>query len=202
LSGDNYKELQKFGLTIKDKQKENSKKKAKTRYLIFKEFGRAIKHGRILKKEVLTNKYKAAIGRILKSINVTRHWTNKKLNGNIDRFHHWKKQMRSKPSEMRLNQIKQSPRYKLVEVSKQRGNKTIVIRKRIPIKYENGEINQNQKIFQQTLFDLESEFDGSCNYEKRNKTYGQLKSSIWDMPVEFEEKTEKWKTFFDFWNGR
>ena len=202
LSGDNYQELQKFGSNIKEKQKENSKKRAKTRYLIFKEFGRTIKEGRIVKKEARTKKYKSAIGRILKFINTTGQWTNKKLNGTIDGLHHWKKQARSESSEIRLNQTKQSPRYKLVEVRKQRGNKTIVIRKRILIKYGNGEIKQHQKIVQQTLFDLQFEFGGDCTYETRAIPDRQLKSSIWDMPVESEEKTEKWKTFFDFWNGR
>jgi hypothetical protein len=117
-------------------------------------------------------------------------------------LHHWKKQVRSKSSEIQLTQTKQSPRYKLVEIRKQRGNKTIVIRKRIPIKYDNGEIKQHQKIVQQTLFDLQFEFGGDCIYETRAIPDRQLKSSIWDMPVESEEKTEKWKTFFDFWNGR
>lgn len=202
LSGDNYQELQKFGSNIKEKQKENSKKRAKERYLIFKEFGRTIKERGIVKKEARTKKYKSAIDGILKFINTTGHWTNKKLNDTIDRLHHWKKQERSKSSEIRLNQTKQNPRYKLVEVRKQRGNTTIVIRKRIPIKYGNGEIKQHQKIVQQTLFDLQSEFGGDCTYETRNIPDGPLKSSIWDMPVESEEKTEKWKTFFDFWNGR
>jgi hypothetical protein len=202
LSGDNYQELQKFGSNIKEKQKENSKKRAKTRYLIFKKFGRTIKKERIVKKEARTKKYKSAISRILKFINTTGQWTNKKLNGTIDRLHHWKKQVRSKSSEIRLNQTKKNPRYKLVEVRKQRGNKTIVIRKRIPIKYGNGEIKQHQKIVQQTLFDLQFEFDGNCTYETREIPDRLLKSSIWDMPVESEEKTEKWKIFFDFWNGR
>jgi hypothetical protein len=156
----------------------------------------------MVKKEARIKKYKSAIGRILKFINTTGQWTNKKLNGTIDGLHHWKKQVRSKSPEIRLNQTKQSPRYKLVEVRKQRGNTTIVIRKRIPIKYGNGEIKQHQKIVQQTLFDLQSEFDGDCTYETRKIPDGQLKSSIWDMPAESEEKTEKWKTFFDFWNGR
>jgi len=202
LSGDNYQELQKFGSNIKEKQKENSKKKAKTRYLIFKEFGRTIKEKQIVKKESRNKKYKSAIGGILKFINTTEQWTNKKLNDTIDRLHHWKKQVRSKSSEIQLTQTKQSPRYKLVEIRKQRGNKTIVIRKRIPIKYDNGEIKQYQKIVQQTLFDLQFEFGGNCIYETRAIPDRQLKSSIWDMPVESEEKTEKWKTFFDFWNDR
>jgi hypothetical protein len=176
LSGDDYQELQKFGSNIKEKQ--------------------------MVKKEARTKKYKSAICRILKFINTTGQWTNKKLNGTIDRLHHWKKQVRSKSSEIRLNQTKQSPRYKLVEVRKQRGNKTIVIRKLIPIKYGNGEIKQHQKIVQQTLFDLQSEFGVDCTYETRAIPDRSLKSSIWDMPVESEEKTEKWKTFFDFWNGR
>ncbi len=202
MSGDNYQELQKFGSNIKEKQKENSKKRAKTKYLIFKEIGRTIKEKQIVKKESRTKKYEGAIGRILKFINTTEQWTNKKLNGTIDRLHHWKKQMRFKSSEIRLNQTKQNPRYKLVEIRKQRGNKTIVIRKRIPIKYDNGEIKQHQKIVQQTLFDLQFEFGGNCIYETRAIPDRQLKSSIWDMPVESEEKTEKWKTFFDFWNDR
>jgi len=176
LSGDNYQELQKFGSNIKEKQ--------------------------IVKKEARTRKYKSAIGRILKFIDTTGQWTNKKLNGTIDRLHHWKKQVRSKSSEIRLNQTKQSPRYKLVEVRKQRGNKTIVIRKLIPIKYGSGEIRQHQKIVQQTLFGLQSEFGKECTYETREIPDRQLKSSIWDIPVESEEKAEKWKTFFDFWNGR
>jgi hypothetical protein len=202
LSGDGYQELQKFGSNIKEKQKENSKKKAKTRYLIFKEFGQIIKEKQIVKKESRIKKYKSAIGGILKFINTTEQWTNKKLNDTIDRLHHWKKQVRSKSSEIQLTQTKQSPRYKLVEIRKQRGNKTIVIRKRIPIKYGNGEIKQHQKIVQQTLFDLQFEFGGDCAFETRTIPDRQLKSSIWDMPVESEEKTEKWKTFFDFWNGR
>jgi len=74
LSGDNYQELQKFGSNIKEKQKENSKKSAKTRYLNFKEFGRTIKEKQIVKKEARTKKYKSAIGRILKFINTTGQW--------------------------------------------------------------------------------------------------------------------------------
>jgi len=198
LSGDNYQELQKFGSNIKEKQKEKSKKRTIARYLNFKEFGRTIKKKQIIKKEFRTRKYKGAISRILKFINTTGQWTNKKLNGTIDGLHHWKKQVRSKSSEIRLNQTKQSPRYKLVEVRKQRGNKTIVIRKRTPIKYGNGEIKQHQKIVQQTLFDLQFEFGGDSTYKTRAIPDRQLKSSIWDMPVESEEKTEKWKTFFDF----
>ncbi len=202
LSGDNYQELQKFGSNIKEKQKEKSRKRAIARYLNFKEFGRTIKEKQIVKKESRTRKYKCAISRILKFINATGQWTNKKLDGTIDILHHWKKRVRSKSSEIRLNQTKQSPRYKLVEVRKQRGNKTIVIRKRTPVKYGNGEIKQHQKIVQQTLFDLQFEFGGDSTCETRAIPDRQLKSSIWDVPVESEEKTEKWKTFFDFWNGR
>ena len=202
LSADNYQELQKFGINIKEKQKEKSKKRTKTRYLIFKEFGRTIGRKKIVKKDARTKKLKGAIGIILKFINITRQWTNKKINGTIDELHHWKKQVQSKSSEIRLNQTKQSSRYKLVEVRKQRGNKTIVIRKRIPIKHNNGEIKQHQKIVQQTLFDLQFEFGEDITCETRAIPDGQQKSSIWDMPFDSEEKKEKWKTFLDFWNGR
>lgn len=186
---------------MKEKQKEISKKGVKKRYLISKESGHINKGKRIVKKEVRTKKCKSEIGRILMFINTTGQWTNKKLSGIIDRLHHLKKQMQDRSSEMQLNQTKQSRRYKLVEVRKQRGNKTIVIRRRIPIKYDDKRIEQHQKIVQQTLFDLQSEFCGDCTYETRTIPDGQLKSSIWDITIESEEKTEKWKTFFDFWNG-
>ena len=202
LSTDNYQELQKFGINIKEKQKEKSKKRTKTRYLILKEFGRIIKRKKIVKKDTLTKKLKGAIGIILKFINVARQWTNKKINGTIDEFHHWKNQVKSKPSEIRLNETKQSSRYKLVEVRKQRGNKTIVIRKRIPIKHYHGKIKQHQKIVQQTLFDIQSESGRDFTSETRAIPDGQQKSSIWDIPIDFEDKKEKWKTFLDFWNGR
>jgi len=200
LSGDNYQELQNFGLNIKEKQKEDTTKRVKTKYLIFKEFVRTINENMIEKREVNTKKWCNAIVGTSNFINTTGQRANKKLNEIVDRLHHCKKQVQAKSSNVQLNKTKKIPRYKLVEVRKQRGNKTIVIRRIIPIKYDEKRIEKHQKVVQQTLFDLQSEFDGNCAYEVRTIPDRHLKSSIWDMPIESGEKTEKWKTIFDFWN--
>lgn len=194
MSGEDYQDLQKFGANIKDRPNSISKKKIK---LLNSEKLNRITKGHNKEKKIRKKKLQVKTKNISKLVTVTKQWINIKLNAVVDRKHRREKQRGSVFSKTQPKYKKQSPRYRLIETRKQKGNKTIVIRKRVLIKSNNGEA-QHQGIRQKTLFEFGGDyFQGIGAMSDR-----QPNSSIWDMPVETEEKTEKWKTFLDLWHGR
>lgn len=69
--------------------------------------------------------------------------------------------------------------YKIVETKKQRGNKTIIVRKRVPFYFD---INS----FKSSFNDFNSVFylSGKDRKEGDSNNYFFKKNSIWDFPVE------------------
>jgi len=78
--------------------------------------------------------------------------------------------------------------HKIVEIKKQRRNKTIIIRKRVPFFYDTKniqpKINKNAALFYMAL-----KTDKNGNHETKPETYTHLKESVWDFPIEKRKKT-------------
>jgi hypothetical protein len=183
LSDAGVQDLQKFGQNIENGQKKNSDKKVKARRHKSKKLIEFIKK--------LKKKCYGAITKLSKIIIAGAQQTNKQLHSIIRQIRQWQ-QIKSTYLQVRQRQCVQYPCYKLVETQKQHGNKTIVIRKRVPVK-----LNDRS---QQTIFRLPSDFCENYNLENKGTTGKHLKKSIWDVPVKFEEGKEKWK-IFDFWRN-
>jgi len=196
MFGEDYQDLQKFGTNIKDRSNSTPKKKVKIKLFNSGKLNQITK-GFFKEKKICKNILKNKTKNISKIINISRQWANKKLNAIDEKDNRREKQKDSIFSKTKSKYTKQCLQYRLIETRKQRGNKTIVIRKRIPIKPNNGEV-QIQGIGQKTLFEF-----GCDNSELIVGTsYKPKISSIWDVPIENEEKKGKFKIFFDFWNGR
>ncbi len=196
MSGEDYQDLQKFGTKIKDRSNSTPKKKVRIK-LINSEKLNQITKGSFKEKKIIKNIIQNKTKKISKIVTVSGQWANKKLNTIADKGNRREKQKNSIFSKTKPKYTKQCLQYRLIETRKQRGNKTIVIRKRIPIKPNNCEV-QIQGIGQKTLFEF------GCDYSESigGTSYKPTISSIWDVPVETEEKKEKFKIFLDFWNGQ
>ena len=192
MSGEDYQDLQKFGTNIKDKSNNISKIKLKKKLLNSEKLNRTTK-GSNKEKKICKNKLLVKTKNISKLVTVAGKWANKKLNPAVDKDYRLEKRKGSIISKTQSKHTKKGLQYRLIETRKQRGNKTIVIRKRILVKPSNGEL-QLQGIKQKTLFEY------GCDYSQvsGDTSYKQSFSSIWDMPVEIEEKKEKYKKFLYF----
>lgn len=194
MSGEDYQDLQKFGANIKDMPNGISKIKIR---LLNSEKSNRITNDHNKEQKLHKKKFQVKTKNISKLVTATRRWANKKLNMVVDRKHKREKQKGSVFLKIQPKYKKQNPRYRLIETRKQKGNKTIVIRKRVLIKSNNDKA-QHQGIRQKTLF----EFGGDYFQGIGATSDRQPNSSIWDMPIETEGKTEKWKTFLDLWHSR
>lgn len=183
MSDVGVQDLQKFGQNIENDRKKNPDKKVKARRHKSKKLIESIKK--------LKKKCYGAITKLSKIIIAGAQQTNKQLYSTIRQIRQWQ-QIRSTYLQVRQRRCAQYPCYKLVETRKQHRNKTIVIRKRVPVKF-------NDKS-QQTIFRLSSDFCENGNSENKETTDKHLKKSIWDAPVKLEEEKEKWK-IFDFWGN-
>lgn len=72
---------------------------------------------------------------------------------------------------------KPQSRFRLIETRKQRGNKTIIIRRRVRIRLQ--EEVQKSRTIQKTLIDPSIQNQKSLHFS-------QFKPSIWDMPIDHE----------------
>ena len=176
-------DLQKFGQNIENRKKKNSDKKVKAKGHKSKKLIESIK-----------NLKKKCYGVLIKLSKITiagAQQANKQLYSIIRQIRQWQ-QIRSTYLQVRQRQCVHYPCYKLVETQKQRGNKTIIIRKHVSVKFNDGN--------QQTIFRLPSDLYEDCNSENKETTGKHLKKSIWDVPINIEEGKEKWK-IFDFWKN-
>jgi len=173
LSDNEFKDLQNFGKTI-EKKPENTKK------IIVKErkdFSKKIKPiFSILKKKVLVFGIK-----LIKNTIATGEWTHKKIKAIVNRA----KQLNAHPKKIKFTQKPkqkiQKNAYKIVETKKERRNKIIIIRKRVPFKYDPLE-PYHKKANIGTIFYLS--FKGDNDIETKSEAYTILKDSIWDFPTE------------------
>lgn len=80
---------------------------------------------------------------------------------------------------------KQYKCYKIVEITKQKRNKIVIIRKRVQFEYNKFTQNLNRaklgKIYYLTLKD-------GNNQETKQEAYTILKDSVWDFPIEREKR--------------
>ena len=183
MSDIGVQDLQKFGQNIENRQKKNSDKKVKAKRYKSKKLIEYVKN--------LKKKCYGAITKLSKITIAGAQQANKQLYGIIRQIRQWP-QIRSTYLQVRQRQCVHYPCYKLVETQKQRGNKTIIIRKRVPVKFNDGN--------QQTIFRLPSGLCEDYNSENKETTGKHLKKSIWDMPIKLEEGKEEWK-IFDFWKN-
>ena len=173
MSDNEFKDLQNFGKTI-EKKPENTKKiivKEKENYS--KQFKPIFS---ILKKKVLVFGIK-----LIKNTIATGEWTHKKIKTIVNRA----KQRNTLPKKIKFTQKPkqkiQKNAYKIVETKKERRNKTIIIRRRIPIDYNPLEL-QPKKTDLGALFYLTFKNDNA--QETKHEAYTILKDSIWDFPTE------------------
>ena len=75
--------------------------------------------------------------------------------------------------------------YKIVETRKQRRNKMIIIRKRVPFEY-NHLVLQPKKTDLGALFYLTFKEDNAT--ETRPEAYTRLKDSVWDFPIKNKKR--------------
>lgn len=183
MSDVGVQDLQKFGQNIENRRTKNSDKKVKAKHYKSKKLIEYIKN--------LKKKRYGAITKLSKIIIAGAQQMNKQLYSIIGQIRQWQ-QIRSTYLQVRQRQCVQYPCYKLVETRKQHRNKTIIIRKRVPV-------NINDKS-QQTIFRLPSDLCENYNSENKETTGKHLKKSIWDVPVKLEEGNKKWK-IFDFWRN-
>ena len=106
----------------------------------------------------------AIINKLLRSTSVASRWIYKKI--------------KSAKLPIKKNQNKC---YKIVETKKQRRNKIIIIRKRVPFEYNPLELN-SKKANLGTIFYLT--FKEDSNQETKSEAYTIIKDSIWDFPTE------------------
>lgn len=90
------------------------------------------------------------------------------------------------PKKSKLN--KPQSRFRLIETRKQRGNKTIIIRRRVLVRSQ--EEIQTSRTIQKTLIDPSIQ-------NQKSLYFSQSKPSIWDIPIDHENDKPK---FFDIFN--
>ena len=72
--------------------------------------------------------------------------------------------------------------YKIVETKKQRRNKVIIIRKRVPAKYvSNNLVTKDPNIGALFYLSIKDKEDGGI--ETSSENYTSLKESVWDFPI-------------------
>ena len=156
MSDNEFKDLQNFGKTIEKKPEDTKKIIVKEKRNLSTQIKPIILY---LKKKTLN-----IVIRLIKYIMATSKWTHKKIKSIEFLKHNTQKKV-----------------YKIVETKKQRRNKIIIIRKRVPFKYDPLE-PYHKKANIGTIFYLS--FKGDNDIETKAEAYTILKDSIWDFPTE------------------
>jgi hypothetical protein len=104
---------------------------------------------------------------------------------NILAYFRIKKEMkkRCRESFTKRNRKNKHHGYKIIETKKQRGNKTVIVRKRVPFYLDN--LNLVKKYSTRGIIyylSLNEETEQDCAQVKHN-SYTILKKSVWDFPV-------------------
>ena len=165
MNSDEFNDLEKFGKVIENTPKKESvkvKKKEKTQ----------------LKISIKGNGFKF----VKKGSDLVRYlsYKSKILLFNINNFLKKKKEIRKRyRTVLKRNRKKKNIGYKIVETKKQRGNKTIIIRKRVPSFFDDLDLSK-QSAPMANMYYLSS----NENTDVKNEPYTILKKSVWDFPVE------------------
>lgn len=168
MSDNEYKDLQSFGRTIEKKQEIKTKEK--------KSFIQTIKPAIIYFKKVA----KIVVIKLWKITFTISKWIYKKIKRVATKIKTRKQYRRKIRFVMQPRQKKQKIAYKIVETKKQRRNKIVITRKRIPFEYNPLEV-QPKKTELGALFYLT--FKGDDAEETKPEAYTRLKESIWDFPI-------------------
>lgn len=170
MSDNEFKDLQNFGKTIEKKPENNKKIIVKEKKNYSKQFKP------ILKKKLLLFGIK-----LIKNTIATGEWIHKKIKTIANRIKQRNANQKKIKFTKKPKQKIQKNAYKIVETKKERRNKMIIIRRRIPIDYNPLEL-QPKKTDLGALFYLT--FKNDNNQETKSEAYTILKGSVWDFPVE------------------
>lgn len=186
MSSDEFSDLQNFGKTIDQKPKDDAKKEVKKKKDISEKIRSIPKFS--------ARKIIDFTKQLLKCIITIVKCSSKKVKNRFRNSHQHKIQKIAVFSKKRPNKIKNSTCYKIVETKKQRWNKTIITRRRVPVGYKTGNMQVKRNNLG-ALFYLTFKFDETGNQEIKPEEYCTIKKSVWDFPI---EKNEKWRYFFNF----
>jgi len=163
LSDNEFKDLQNFGKVIEKKPENNTKVIVKEKKNFYKQLKPVFSY---IKKKTLILATKLLKYTIIASKGI------------------YKKIKSTKLPKLRT----QNYAYKIVETKKQRRNKTIIVRKRVPYKYDHLGLNPKKSNLG-TLFYLS--FKEDSNQETKSEAYTRLKDSVWDFPIKNKKRKIK-----------
>jgi len=173
LSDNEFKDLQNFGKIIEKKPEKNTKVIVKEKKDFSKKFKPVFS---ILKKKVLVFGIK-----LIKITIATGEWIRKKIKTIVNRAKQRNAHRKKIKFAQKPKQKIQKSAYKIVETKKERRNKTIITRRRIPIDYNPLEL-QPKKTDLGALFYLTFKNDNA--QEANPEAYTRLKNSVWDFPIQ------------------
>ena len=171
MDNDEFNDLEKFGKVIEKPPEENAiKEKKKENISSKKNFKKiALKIFRILFyfAKRLTFKFK-------------------KLLLNIFEFFKTKREIRNRyKAVVKKHRKRKDISYKIVETKKQRGNKTIIVRRRVPSYFDTSSLVVKSNNAMGNIYYLSlNEESGQENNQIKHDSYTILKKSVWDFPVE------------------
>ena len=174
MSADEFQELKKFATGIEKTNQEVVKKEPK-------------------KKNNLKFLFKIFLRKIYTFFISFLKWTYIKTKTILIQLKKWisfKKDLRKIKKNMKLRFKKKDISYKIVETKKQKGNKTIITRKRVPFYFDINSYKSELSNMHGVFYLSEKEKD-----TKNSEYYYFVKKSIWDFPVQ----DKKLRNFVLFW---
>ncbi|MCJ7571176.1 MAG: hypothetical protein MUO82_04800 [Candidatus Thermoplasmatota archaeon] len=174
MNANEFQDLQKFGTNIEKITDEIIKKEPK-------------------KKNNLKYFFKCFLKKIYTLLISFIKWMYIKIKSSFIKIKNWllfKRDLRIIKRNFKIKTNKKGYSYKIVETKKQRGNKTVIIRKRVPFYFDinsyKSDLNNINGVFYLSEKDrnvVDSEY---CFF---------VKKSIWDFPIE----DKKFRDFVLFW---
>lgn len=170
MNSDEFNDLEKFGKVIeKPPEKDNAKAKRKVKRnpdINFKKLSLTVFHKLFCFIRNLIVKLKIVFAKILT-------------------FFKTKKEAKKRyKAVVKRNRKQKDIGYKIIETKKQRGNKTIIVRRRVPSYFDTTHLvaktNPVGSIYYISL-DKESEQE---NTGIKHNSYSILKKSVWDFPIQ------------------
>jgi len=160
LTDDEFEELGLLGNRLNRNQIQENKNKKKNLKI------------KINKKLSIKNLLKIAIKKIIYSLK----WLIKKILNKSILLSIKLKEYLEKQKQLKSNKIA----YKIIEIKKEKRNKVIIIRKRVPINYI---INTKIRMKNPSIFYCDIDSEEIKNVNSEIVTYDKLKNSIWDFPI-------------------
>jgi hypothetical protein len=170
LSSNDFSDLQNFGKTINNKSKYETKNVKKNKNK--KDFS-----------EIYFLKLKLFIKQIVKLVVYIIKLSIKKVTISIRKT---KKNKTTKPivkPKKQIKNIEENIGFKIIEKKRQRRNKTIITRKRVPINYKLKK-SQMREINLCALYYLSIKDDETGIQEIDKEKYCSIKKSVWDFPID------------------